>query len=144
MIPNRGGRIAAGIAGAIALLVFITAAVLGSMQSSGSGPGGSNPVATIQVVGETYRIELANPEVFAIAQQLLAKELPPMIPNGRIVRDSAGPNAPWSWHIDPSTLEWADMTTEVCDGLPSYVEDGTLTSDWYCPWSAEVISIEME
>ncbi len=33
------------------------------------------------------------------------------------------------------------MTTEVCDGLPSYVEDGTLTSPYYCPWSAEVTAI---
>ena len=53
------------------------------------------------------------------------------------MRDDPGVNAPWSWHIDPATLEFADMTIEVCDGLPSYVEDGTVTSDQYCPWSAE-------
>ena len=59
-----------------------------------------------------------------------------------MVRDSAGVNAPWSWHIDPSTLEFADQTIEVCDGLPSYVEDGTVTSDYYCPWSAKIVSID--
>ena len=58
------------------------------------------------------------------------------------MRDDPSVNAPWSWHIDPATLEFADVTTEVCDGLPSYVEDGTLTSDTYCPWSADVIAID--
>ena len=61
---------------------------------------------------------------------------------GRVVRDDPGVNAPWSWHIDPATLEFADVTIEVCDGLPSYVEDETVTSADYCPWSAEVIAID--
>ena len=34
------------------------------------------------------------------------------------------------------------MTIEVCDGLPSHVEDGTLGGDRFCPWSAEVIAVE--
>ena len=33
------------------------------------------------------------------------------------------------------------MTTEVCDGLPSYVEDGSLTGDYFCPWSAEIVDV---
>ena len=49
--------------------------------------------------------------------------------------------APWSWHIDPMSLEYTLATTEVCDGLPSHVEDGTVTSDTYCPWSAKVVEI---
>jgi hypothetical protein len=31
---------------------------------------------------------------------------------------------------------------EVCDGLPSDVEEMVLTSDRYCPWGAEVVSVE--
>jgi hypothetical protein len=34
------------------------------------------------------------------------------------------------------------MTIEVCDGLPSHVQDGTLAGDRYCPWGAEVVDIE--
>ena len=100
-------------------------------------------VATFQVAGdETYRIELATPELIEHAQQLLEGEDVAAIPLGTVVRDDAGPNEPWSWHIDPSTLEFADVTVEVCDGLPSYVEDRTVTSDQYCPWSAKVIAID--
>lgn len=101
-----------------------------------------NPVATFQVVDEQYKIELATPELVAHAEALLAGEAVASIPNGGVVRDDPGVNAPWSWHIDPATLEFADMTIEVCDGLPSYVEDGTVTSDHYCPWSAEIVSID--
>ena len=34
------------------------------------------------------------------------------------------------------------MTAEVCDGLPAYVEDHTITSDRFCPWGARVVSVE--
>jgi hypothetical protein len=101
-----------------------------------------NPVATVEVVDQTYKIELATPELVEHAQQLLDGEDVASIPNGLIVRDDPGVNAPWSWHIDPDSLEFADVTTEVCDGLPEYVEDGTLTSPYYCPWSAKIVSID--
>jgi hypothetical protein len=101
-----------------------------------------NPVATFQVVDETYKIELTTPELQEHAQQLLDGEDVASIPNGVVVRDDPGVNAPWSWHIDPATLEFADLTVEVCDGLPSYVEEEIVTSDRYCPWSAEIVSID--
>jgi hypothetical protein len=101
------------------------------------------PVATFEVAGqETYKIALMTPELVEHAKGLLAGEEIAAIPLGTVVRDSPGPNAPWSWHIDPATLEFADVTIEVCDGLPSYVEDGTVTSDQYCPWSAKVIAVD--
>ncbi|MDP9468572.1 MAG: hypothetical protein M3P32_07540 [Chloroflexota bacterium] len=99
-------------------------------------------VVTFQVGDEQYRIELTDPADIAIARQLLAGDEAPRIPNGLIVRGSdGGVNTGYSWYIDPASLEFADMTTEVCDGLPSYVEDGSLTGDYFCPWSAEVIAI---
>ena len=100
-------------------------------------------VATFEVAGgETYKIELATPELIGHAEALLAGEDVAAIPLGTVVRDDPGPNAPWSWHIDPETLEFADQTIEVCDGLPSYVEDRTVTSEQFCPWSAEIVAID--
>ena len=59
------------------------------------------------------------------------------------MRDDPGVNEPWSWHIDPATLEFADMTIEVCDGLPSLRRGPHRhVSDQYCPWSAKVIAVE--
>lgn len=99
-------------------------------------------VVTFRVVAEEYRIRLTDPADIAIARQLLAGEEAPRIPNGLIVRGSdGGVNTGYSWYIDPESLEFAEMTTEVCDGLPSFVEDGSLTGDRFCPWAAEVIAI---
>jgi len=108
---------------------------------SASPPPGS-VVVTFAVVDEVYRILLTDPDDIEIARRLLAGDEAPSIPNGEIVRGAAGVNTDWSWHIDPSSVEFADVTIEVCDGLPSHVEDGTLAGDRYCPWSAEVIEIE--
>lgn len=100
-------------------------------------------VATFEVAGvQTYKIELATAELIQHVKELMAGSEEGRIPVGMIVRDDPGVNAPWSWHIDPASLEFADATIEVCDGLPEYVEDGTLTSDTYCPWSAEVVALE--
>jgi len=116
----------------------------GSLALAGCAPAApSNPIATFEVAGEeTFSVELATPELVEHAERLLAGEDVAAIPLGTVVRDDPGPNAPWSWHLDPATLEFAEVTIEVCDGLPSYVEDGTVTSDQYCPWSAKIVSID--
>ena len=113
-------------------------------RPSGSpSPGAEGVVVTFQVVEEQYRILLTDPADIAIARQLLAGEEAPRIPNGVIVRGSdGGVNTGYSWYIDPESVEFAEVTMEVCDGLPSFVEDGSLTGDRYCPWAAEVIAID--
>jgi len=100
-------------------------------------------IATFLVAGqEEYKIQLTDPADIAMARKLLAGEEALKIPNGLIVHGDPGVNKGYSWHIDPESLEFADFTTEVCDGLPSDVEQGILTSDYYCPWAAEVIAID--
>ena len=91
---------------------------------------------------EEYKIQLTDPADIETARQLLSGEEAPKIPNGMIVFGDPGVNEGYTWHIDPETVEFAEMTTEVCDGLPSDVEQGILTSDYYCPWAAEVIAID--
>jgi hypothetical protein len=85
---------------------------------------------------------VTDPANVAIANDLLAGREAPRIPNGVVVRGDPSVNTGWSWHIDPATLEFADMTTEVCDGIPSYVEAQTITSDRFCPWAAQVVAVE--
>lgn len=99
-------------------------------------------IVTFDVQGERYRVLVTDPDQIAIANALLAGEQAPSIPNGRIVRGDPDVNTGWSWHIDPDDFAFADMTIELCDGLPSYVEDGTLSGDRFCPWSAEVVDVE--
>jgi len=107
-----------------------------------AAPSSGPVVVTFEVAGdERYRILLTHPDDIAIARQLLAGEEAPGIPNGLVVRET-GVNAGYTWSIDPDDIEFADTTIEVCDGIPSDVEAGLVTSERYCPWSAEVVGID--
>ena len=122
--------------GALVIAALATVALTGCVPS---GP----TVVTFEVADQgTYKIELVESADIQHVKDLMAGSEEGRIPVGTIVRDDPSVNAPWSWHIDPMTLEFADMTIEVCDGLPEYVEDGTLTSDTYCPWLAVPIKLE--
>ena len=99
-------------------------------------------IVTFKVVDEQYRVLVTDRRNVAIAHRLLDGKQAPSIPNGLVVRGDPSVNTGWDWHIDPQSFEFADATTEVCDGKPSFVEAGTITSDYYCPWSAQVIAIE--
>lgn len=122
----------------------VTGCTAGSGASPSSAPSGSggSVVVTLDVVGETYRIELTDPADIEIARKLLAGEPAPAIPSGVVVRGDPGVNTGYSWHIDPATVEFADMAIEVCDGRPSDVEANEITSDRFCPWSAKVVAID--
>ena len=112
-----------------------------------AGPATSTPkpdgvVVTFQVENEQYKIRLTDPAEIEIAHKLLAGEEAPNIPNGIVVRGDPDVNVGYSWHIDPDSVEFADLTTEVCDGRPSDVEKSVITSDRYCPWAAKVVAID--
>jgi len=112
-------------------------------ESASATPQKEGVVVTIRVADvEEYRIRLTDPADIEIARKLLAGEEAPRIPNGVVVRGDPDVNVGYTWHIDPESVEFVDITMEVCDGLPSDVENGIITSDRYCPWSAEVIAID--
>ncbi len=118
------------------------------IRSATPSPGPTTPepagvVVTFLVAGrEEYRILLTDAADIAIARRLLAGDTAPAIPNGLVLRDGPGENLGYSWHIDPESVEFADLAIEVCDGLPSDVEKAASTSDHYCPWAAKVIAID--
>lgn len=125
------------------LLLCILVVLAACAGSATSTPQKEGVVVTLRVAGaEQYRIRLTDPADIEIARRLLAGEEAPRIPNGVVVRGDPDANVGYSWHIDPESVEFADFTVEVCDGLPSDVEKGLITSDRYCPWSAEVIAID--
>jgi hypothetical protein len=63
---------------------------------------------------------------------------------GRVAAGDGGFNAPWSWHLVPSSVAVADAAIELCDGTPSYIE--AHRDEWmrsvqnYCPWGAKVVA----
>jgi hypothetical protein len=134
----------AAVRGRVLLRALLaTAAVAGCGPGGSASPSGGPVVATFEVAGdERYRVLLTDPVDVEIARRLLAGEDAPSIPNGRVLRGETGVNEGYSWSLDPADIDFADVTIEVCDGLPSDVEAGVVTSDRYCPWSAVVIAID--
>lgn len=51
-------------------------------------------------------------------------------------------NEEWSWYFEPTEWDMADLSIELCDGNPQYVEENLqdyLDIDRYCPWSSYVL-----
>jgi len=95
--------------------------------------------------GERFRVLMRDSALIAEAERLIATAGQRIL-IGELRRGNGGFNAPWSWHLDPATLEFADMTVEVCDGCASGVEGDLET--WlnevgsFCPWSARFLARE--
>lgn len=92
--------------------------------------------------GETFQVRITDPDVIAEAERLVGSE-DQRIVTGPLVRGDGGFNAPWSWHLDPDSVTFADVTVEVCDGCPHMVEEDldywVDTVGRFCPWSTEVV-----
>lgn len=105
-------------------------------------------LATFDVQGATFRAFVTRASTIQQLLALQAKDSFATIPNGALVR-GPGPgryNAPWSWHLDPTDVEMAVFTMEVCDGTPDAVEreidHWVDTVKRYCPWSARLIDLQ--
>jgi hypothetical protein len=131
--------------GTFILALWLSAMLVGCGGIAPSGQPAPTPVGVVVTVrvadAEEYRIRLTDPDDIGVARKLLAGESAPGIPNGRVVRGEPDVNVGYSWHIDPASVEFADTAIEVCDGRPSDVEKGVITSDRYCPWSAKLVAI---
>jgi hypothetical protein len=97
-------------------------------------------LVTFRVEGETFRVQLLDGKQIAAAHQA-ANGGRAQIPNGRLISGTSV-NLGWSWHL--VDVEFAEVTTEVCDGRPSDVEREGVTfgGGRFCPWTARVIAIQ--
>jgi hypothetical protein len=120
-----------------------------ALQEMKSWPGAlrGGALATFEVEGERFRVWTTNPQTIHDLHELQRGTSTANIPNGRILRGPgrARHNAPYHWHLDPQDIAMADATIEVCDGLPSYVEENVEEFvervGRYCPWAAELVEL---
>lgn len=61
--------------------------------------------------------------------------------NGRIAEGNNGYNRDWSWHFVDGEWVLAEMSIELCDGTPSYVEQNLQyfinnINGQFCPWGS--------
>ncbi len=98
--------------------------------------------------GESMRTYFTNPQTVRNAIEAYYK-INSMFPLGPLVDDrpQRSPyDGQWSWHLDPARSEMVEMSIELCDGRPSYVEGnldywlGKVTQ--FCPWGVRVSKLE--
>jgi hypothetical protein len=125
---------------AVAMLAAVTFA--GCDDDEPAGPVES-ATFVIAVEDEQFRVRIEDPAAIAEARSLIASGQSKNI-SGDILRGANGINTGYSWHLKPATVEFADVTIELCDGMPSYVEENVGyyvdTVKRYCPWGAKVVS----
>jgi len=131
------------LSGLLALALVLAACAPGT---GGALRGGV--LVTYEQAGETFKIWVTNPETIRQLLDVHEGRAEGGIPNGRILRGSGagGHNEPWSWHLDPDDIHLADVTMELCDGAPWYVEqevdEFVDNVKRYCPWGAQLVGLE--
>lgn len=134
------------------MLVALAAALLAGV-ACGNDDDDSNALsggvlATFEVEGETFKVWVTNPDT--IEQILALRDGTSManIPNG-VLREGPGEgdhNAPRNWHLDPEEIAMAEVTIEICDGAPWYIDENLdefiETVGHNCPWAAQLVEVE--
>jgi hypothetical protein len=104
-------------------------------------------LVTISVGGEEspekFTAWVTNIDFIAEAKRLLADN-DRGTPNFKMLLGSDC-DAQWDFHVDPVDAEFPWGTIELCDGLPSYVnqhkEEWERTVVRWCPWGSRVLSV---
>lgn len=131
-------------------LVAVAAVVFGGCTSA-TAPSTElrgGVLASFRSSNQTFKVFVTKPTTITALYALQRGEATANIPNGRILRGSGagGHNAPYSWHLDPADVEMADVTIELCDGSPSYVQANIAeyvdVIGRYCPWGATLVALQ--
>jgi hypothetical protein len=125
---------------AVAMLAAVALAACDEDDATGPDDAATFVIA---VENEQFRVRIEDQAAIAEARSLITSGLSKNI-SGDILRGNGGINSGYSWHLKPASVEFADLTIELCDGMPSYVEENVDyyvdTVKRYCPWGAKVVS----
>jgi uncharacterized protein (TIGR03437 family) len=96
---------------------------------------------------DQFVIKLTDPAKIQKARDILSgKEMQLRHVIGKIIKQPAAYNPPWSFHFDPASIDFFSAATEVCDGSMAYVEThldeaggAFLPGYVWCPWGSRLV-----
>jgi len=95
---------------------------------------------------QTFIIQLSDPGSIDEARAMLAGLQPARHIMGQIIKQPAAYNPPWSYHLEPSTIQFFSAAIEVCDANIAAVEEhldeacgAFLPGCTWCPWRSRLI-----
>lgn len=88
---------------------------------------------------DTFVFKLTDPQKIQQARNILASGTPKIVA-GTIIKQPVYYNSPWSYHLDPKSINFADLAVEVCDASMRYLEENLVIAypDW-CPWLSRLL-----
>jgi uncharacterized protein (TIGR03437 family) len=99
------------------------------------------------VAGDSIIVRVNQAAAIQKARAVLAGRSGSVIMTGKIVPVSAFYNPGWSFHVDPLTVEFTELATEVCDASIGGVEQALndlggsfLPGFRWCPWTAKILA----
>ncbi len=101
----------------------------------------------IQPRKETFTIKLTDPVKIQKARDIInGKDQSMPHVAGKIIKEAACYNPPWSYHLDPQTIEFFASAIEVCDASIAYTESFLdeagghfLPGNQWCPWGSRLV-----
>jgi hypothetical protein len=96
-------------------------------------------------IGDERLIVWSTEEAFIGEARAIADGASSRIPHFQRLLDGTDCDPQWTWHVAPDEMEWVDVMMELCDGLPSMVEDDK--TYWledvgtFCPWIVNVVDV---
>ncbi len=99
-----------------------------------------------EAVNRTYVVEITDPATIKKARAIIKANIQGLSIEGDIVKEPRPYNKPWSWHLDPSSINFFERGTEVCDASVVHIEEhldevggAFLPGAHWCPWRSRVI-----
>ncbi|WP_229884281.1 BP74-related protein [Roseobacter sp. MH60115] len=102
----------------------------------------------IDVAKKPFVVKLVSESQIRTARRILSgEETKSVHVQGTIVPSTASYNPGWSYHLDPTSVDFFEFAIEVCDSASDYVEENLadvggafLPGNHWCPWSSELRS----
>ncbi|MBL8188221.1 MAG: hypothetical protein JNK38_09445 [Acidobacteria bacterium] len=143
-------RLQLQIAGAGVLLALMISAALWALpypQTVHAAQTEAYFVLNVPPRNDEFVIKLTDPAKIQHARNLLRGAVTsPYQVQGKIIKQPASYNAPWSFHLDPQSIGFFDSSIEVCDGSIAYVETHLdeaggdfLPGLAWCPWASRLV-----
>nr|WP_245653092.1 calmodulin-binding protein [Herbidospora sakaeratensis] len=97
---------------------------------------------------QTFTFELTDQAKIDHARKILKGEEKKRVHVlGRIKKRPAAYNPGWSFHLDPTTIDFFEMAIEVCDSTTGYLEEhldeacgAFLPGCFWCPWTSRLVA----
>lgn len=136
------------VASVLAVLASVSLFVCGGEQQRNVIPQcpvkpSGGVYAAFRVTNEYFYASITDPTGIDQAIALWHGQSSAKIPIGNLVCQPVDWNCGWSWHLDPASVRFAEIATEVCDGRPSFVERNCsgFGAGRFCPWAAVLVEL---